>query len=315
MQRYFLKRLVSTFPTLLIIAVVGFILIHLRPGDPVSLALGGEADEQQVAQVRKLMGLDDPLVLQFPRWFARFVTRLDLGVSIQLNRPVNGLLLSRAEPTLLLAGLGFALALLMGVGAGVTAACNHGRVRDQTIIALSSLGMSMPVFWFGLILILLFSVKFGLFPVAGYTPLAVGVLPAIRSVFLPALALGLIEAGLIARMTRNTLLEVLAEDYVRTARSKGLSEMAVVYKHALRNAMGPVATVAGLSVARLMGGSVVLEDVFAIPGIGRMLLTAITKRDYPVIQGVVLLLGLIYMAVNLFVDLFYAYTNPRLRSQ
>jgi peptide/nickel transport system permease protein len=310
---FLVKRALSSLVTLAVVAVVSFTLIYLTPGDPVSLALGEEATEQDIARVRAQLGLDQPLPLQFARWFWRFATRLNLGVSLQYNEPVTSLMLERAESTLLLAAMSFFLAVCVGVPAGVAAATHHSLPRDQVVMTFATLGMSIPGFIFGLALILTFSVRLGWFPVAGYVRLEQGIFPSLAHILLPSVALGLSEAALVARMTRASMLEVLQQDYVRTARSKGLAERLVIYKHAMRNASVPIVTVIGLSVARLLGGAVVLEEVFALPGMGRLAVTAIRRRDYPIVQATVLLVGIIYMLVNLVVDILYAHLDPRVK--
>jgi peptide/nickel transport system permease protein len=311
--RHLVRRTVSALITLLVVALVSFTLIHLTPGDPVAIALGEAATAEQITETRERLGLNDPLPVQFARWFGRFLTRFDLGISLQLNQPVGHALASRAEPTLLLAGLGFILAVGLGVPSGVVAAVHHSRLADQLIMMVATLGMTVPAFILGIGLILAFSVELGWFPVAGYIPMSEDFGATLRSILLPAVALGLAEAALIARITRSSVIEVLREDFVRTARAKGLSEARVIYGHALRSALIPILTVVGLTVARLLGGTVVLEEVFGLPGMGQLVVNAIRRRDYPVIQAAILLVGVVYMLINLIVDIAYGLVDPRVR--
>lgn len=300
-------------PTLAVVAVVGFMLVHLTPGDPAVFAAGPEASPAVIEQIRERMGLNRPLHIQFLAWLRSMVVDGSLGVSIQTGEPVTSILASRAEPTIALALASFIVALVIGMPLGFLGAVQRGRLGDRLIMAVATFGVSVPRFWLGLMLMLLFAVTWRWLPVGGYRPFSDGFFDAVRHLVLPALALGMAEAALIARMTRTALLEVLNEDYVRTARSKGLVEPVVLVKHALRTALIPILTVAGLSLANLLGGSVAIEVVFNYPGIGRGLMTAITRRDYPVVQAVVLLVGLIYMLVNLLIDLAYAGVDPRVR--
>lgn len=313
MGAYLARHLLSASITLFTIAILSFLLIHLTPGDPIAFALGEQASAEQITQIREGLGLNDPLPQQFVRWLGRILLKFDLGTSLQTNQPVLTLLTSRVEPTLLFAAFSFLIAALVGLPSGILAAVRHARIADQVTMGFATLGMSIPTFMFGIGLILAFAVRFEWFPVAGYVPLREGVLGTFRHIFLPSLALGLTEAAFIARITRTSLLEVLGEDYIRTARSKGLKEARIIRRHALLTASIPIITVIGLTIARLLGGSVVLEEVFSLPGIGQMAITAIRRRDYPVIQAVVLLSGLIYMLVNLIVDVAYAYVDPRIR--
>lgn len=313
MFRYLINHIISILPTLAVVAVVGFMLVHLTPGDPAVFAAGPEASPAVVEQIRERMGLNRPLHVQFLAWVRNIIVEGNLGVSIQTGEPVSAILASRAEPTIALALASFFVALVIGVPLGFLGAVQRGRLGDRLIMAVATFGVSVPRFWLGLMLMLLFAVTWRWLPVGGYRPFADGVLDALRHLVLPALALGMAEAALIARMTRTAMLEVMNEDYVRTARSKGLVEQRVLVKHALRTALIPILTVAGLSLANLLGGSVAIEVVFNYPGIGRGLMTAITRRDYPVVQAVVLLVGVIYMVVNLLIDLAYAGVDPRVR--
>lgn len=312
MTRYILRRSVALLPVLLIVATVGFVLIHLAPGDPAAVMLGPDATPQEVESLRHILGLDQPLILQLARWYAR-VLQGDLGYSIFLHRPVIQAITERLEPTVLLTTMSLAVGIAMGVPAGIIAAVRRNSWVDQATMGLALCGLTVPSFWLGLNLILVFSLYLGLFPVAGYTPFKESVPAALRSLVLPALTLGFTGSALIARMTRSSMLEVLSEDYIRTARSKGSPERKVIYRHALRNAMIPTLTVIGLTIGGLLAGAVVTETVFALPGVGRLVISSVLRRDYPVIQGVLMFIASMYVLVNLLIDLLYVSLNPRIK--
>lgn len=312
MTRYILRRSVALLPVLLIVATVGFVLIHLAPGDPAAVMLGPDATPQEVESLRHILGLDQPLILQLARWYAR-VLQGDLGYSIFLHRPVIQAITERLEPTVLLTTMSLAVGVAMGVPAGIIAAVRRNSWVDQATMGLALCGLTVPSFWLGLNLILVFSLYLGLFPVAGYTPFKESVPAALRSLVLPALTLGFTGSALIARMTRSSMLEVLSEDYIRTARSKGSPERKVIYRHALRNAMIPTLTVIGLTIGGLLAGAVVTETVFALPGVGRLVISSVLRRDYPVIQGVLMFIASMYVLVNLLIDLLYVSLNPRIK--
>ncbi len=312
MTRYILRRSVALLPVLLIVATVGFVLIHLAPGDPAAVMLGPDATPQEVEALRHILGLDQPLILQLARWYAR-VLQGDLGYSIFLHRPVIQAITERLEPTVLLTTMSLAVGVAMGVPAGIIAAVRRNSWVDQAAMGLALCGLTVPSFWLGLNLILVFSLYLGLFPVAGYTPLKESVPSALRSLVLPALTLGFTGSALIARMTRSSMLEVLSEDYIRTARSKGSPERKVIYRHALRNAMIPTLTVIGLTIGGLLAGAVVTETVFALPGVGRLVISSVLRRDYPVIQGVLMFIASMYVLVNLLIDILYVSLNPRIK--
>jgi len=313
MTRYIFRHILSMLPTLAVVAVVGFMLVHLTPGDPAVFAAGPEASPEVVERIRERMGLNRPLYVQFLAWVRSIALEGSLGVSIQTGEPVASILRARAEPTIALALTAFLVTLVIGVPLGVMAAVQRGRLGDRVIMAIATFGVSVPRFWLGLMLMLLFAVTWRWLPVGGFKPLSAGLYEMVRHLLLPALALGMAEAALIARMSRTALLEVLNEDYVRTARAKGVMAPTVLVRHALRTALIPILTVAGLAFANLLGGSVAIEVVFNYPGIGRTLITAITRRDYPVVQAVVILVGVIYMIINLLIDLFYSVVDPRVR--
>ncbi|HEU5422277.1 MAG TPA: ABC transporter permease [Nitrolancea sp.] len=312
MLAYTLRRLLLTIPVMLLVATGVFLLLHLTPGDPVGVMLGPDASEEQRLEMRHRLGLDRPLVVQYVDWLGR-VVRGDLGTSLFLDKPVTTALLERAQPTLMLTILASLVSLLVGLPSGVIAARRRGSWLDLGSMAVAMLGISMPTFWLGLNLILLFAVHLRVFPVAGYQPLSAGPWEALKYLVLPAVTLGVAQAALLARMTRSMMLEVLSQDYVRTARAKGLNEHAVLVRHTLRNAFIPLLTVIGLIVAALLSGAVVTEQVFNIPGVGRLLIQAIGRRDFPLVQGAVLVISAIYVLVNLAVDLLYAVIDPRIR--
>ncbi|PYO51191.1 MAG: peptide ABC transporter [Candidatus Rokuibacteriota bacterium] len=314
MKTYVARRLLALIPVILVVATVAFVLIHLAPGDPASIIAGPDASPDDVARIQRQLGLDAPFHVQLFRWYGR-LARGDLGQSIFLRRPVLEAIVDRAEPTILLTLYATLIAVTLGVPAGVVAARHHDGTADQALMAGALVGISIPNFLLGLLLILVFSVRLGWFPVAGYVPLESGWLGTLRSLTLPAFALGVVQSALIARIARSAMLDVLREPFITAGRARGLSERAVVYKHALKNAMIPTITVIGISLAILISGSVIVEQVFNIPGLGRLIISAVLRRDYPVIQGVVLCIAGIYMLVNLAVDLSYVVFDPRIRYQ
>jgi len=311
---YLLQRVLAVIPVMLVVATVAFVLIHLAPGDPASVIAGPYAAPDDIAKLRHQLGLDQPLPVQLLRWYGRLLTG-DLGDSIFLRRPVLEAIAERLEPTLLLTTFATLIAVLIGVPIGVVSARRHNSVTDQSFMVLALLGISIPNFLLGLLLILVFGVWLGWFPVAGYVPLESGLWPNLRSLLMPAASLGFVQSALIARITRSSMLDVLREQYILAGRAKGLPERAVVYKHALKNAIIPTLTVVGITFAILIGGAVVIETVFNIPGLGRLIISAVLRRDYPVIQGVVLLIAVAYTLVNLMVDLAYLALDPRIRYQ
>ena len=314
MKTYVVRRLLALVPVAVVVATVAFILIHLAPGDPASIIAGPDASPDDVARLQRQLGLDAPFHVQLFRWYGR-LARGDLGQSIFLRRPVLEAIVDRAEPTILLTIYATMIAVAIGVPAGVLAARHHDGTTDQALMAGALIGISIPNFLLGLLLILFFSVRLGWFPVAGYSPLEYGWFGTLRSLTLPAFALGVVQSALIARIARSAMLDVLREQFIVAGRAKGLGERAVVYKHALKNAMIPTVTVIGISLAILISGSVIVEQVFNIPGLGRLIISAVLRRDYPVIQGVVICIAGIYMLVNLAVDLSYVIFDPRVRYQ
>ena len=312
MLRYLIRRILALIPVMFIVATVVFFLIHLIPGDPASVLLGPNATPTDVKRVQAQLGLDKPLYRQFVIWFSN-VVRGDLGRSIFLDRPVTQAVFERAEPTLVLVTLSLIVAVLIGLPAGILAAIKPNHWLDKTLMFFAILGVSIPTFWLGLNFIEVFSVLLKWLPAAGYAPLASGIGKNLRYMILPALSLGFNQSALIARMCRSSMLEVMQHDYIRTARSKGLAEGGVIVKHALRNVMIPTVTVIGISFAVLIGGAIVTEIVFNIPGVGMLIMSSVLRRDYPTIQGCVLIIAAAYVFINLIVDIIYTYIDPRVR--
>ncbi|WP_255413927.1 ABC transporter permease [Pseudonocardia sp. MH-G8] len=308
-----LRRALAALPTLLGVLVVVFLVVHLIPGDPVRALLGDQATAEQVARTRQDLGLDQPLLSQFLDYLARLL-RGDLGVSIASRQPVADQIAARLPSTATLAIAGVLMSVVIGVPLGVLSATMRGRVADLVTLVISSFGVAAPPFWIGILLSTAFAIHLGWLPaIGGGEPGDTGSI--LRALVLPATALGLSGMALVARMTRSSMLDVLSEDYVRTARAKGLGERAVVYKHGLRNAAIPIVTVIGLNFGHLLGGTIVMETVFARPGIGKLLLDAILGRDYPVVQGVTLVIAVSFVLVNLLTDLTYPFFDPRLKTR
>ncbi len=313
MSRYILRRLASAVPVVVLVAVIVFVAVKLAPGDPVLVMLGADARPEVVEALRRDLGLDRPVHVQFLHWAGRALTG-DLGRSVFLDRPVTTAIAERIEPTLLLTFGAVAVAVVIGVPAGILSAIRKGGLVDRFFMFLALSGVSIPEFWLALNLVVVFGVDLGWFPVAGYVPIAEGgLLQAIRCLVMPAFAVGFIQSALIARMTRGSMIEVLSQDYVRTARAKGLPPFLVVAKHAFRNVLISVVTVVGLVFALALGGAIVVETVFNIPGIGRLLIESVLRRDYTLIQGVVLYIAVAYVLFNLLVDVLYVYIDPRVR--
>lgn len=298
--------------TLFFVSVLVFVVIRVLPGDAAMIILGTEGSPEAVARLRASMGLDRPFAVQYLEWIGR-AARGDLGRSIQYDVPVAGLILSRMNVTLPLTLLAAGLMVVTAVPVGVFAATRHRRWGDYLAMTLSQLGVAVPAFWAGLLLVLLFSVKLGWVQSGGFDGWSQGLWPALRSLILPAAALGFFQFAVLARTTRSAVLEVLREEYVKTARAKGVAEGGVLFRHALRNAMIPVITVAGIQLGQLMAGSIVLETVFYLPGLGRLALGAIGARDLPVVQGVVLFVASMIVLINVAVDVLYGFLDPRIR--
>jgi len=310
MSRFILSKAAGMLSVLAIVAVLVFVLTRAASGDPVSVLLGDQATAADIERVKKDYGLDQPLPVQFGYWL-REVLHGNLGQSIFLQRPVTQALAERAEPTALLSLLAVSIAALIGIPCGIVSAVFRGRAIDQVFTGVAMLGASVPSFWLGLVLIQIFAVSLGWFPVSGYGAPGAPLAERLHALMLPATVLGLLNSALIIRFTRASMLDVLGEDYVRTARSKGLSETTVVLKHALRNALVPIVTVLGLTVALMIGGAVVTETVFGLPGVGNLVVSAVLRRDYPVIQGALLVVAALYVLINFSIDLLYAVIDPR----
>jgi peptide/nickel transport system permease protein len=311
-RKFILSRLVGMLAVLALVAVLVFVLTRAASGDPVSVLLGDQATAADIERVKKDYGLDKPVPVQFGYWL-REVLHGNLGQSIFLQRPVTQALAERAEPTALLALMAVAIAAGIGIPCGIVSAVYRGRLVDQVFTGVAMLGASIPSFWLGLVLIQMFAVSLGWFPVSGYGAPDASLAERLHALILPASVLGLLNSALITRFTRASMLDVLGEDYVRTARSKGLSETTVVLKHALRNALVPIVTVLGLTVALMIGGAVVTETVFGLPGVGNLVVGAVLRRDYPVIQGALLVVAAIYVVINFSIDLLYALVDPRVK--
>ena len=312
MLSYLLKRLASTLIVMLLVSVLVFMLLHLAPGDPAAVLAGDNASAEQIAQLRASLGLSEPLTTQFIRWLG-LVLQGNLGQSIFSSEPVTLLIAQRTEPTLSIALATLAIAIPVALTLGVVAAHRVGTLTDRVLMMISVVGFSVPAFVVGYLLVYVFSVRLQWMPVQGYSPIADGVVQWATYLVLPALTLSLTYTALIARMTRATLLEVLSEDFIRTARAKGLPTLRLLLVHGLRNAGVPIATVIGIGIALLIGGVVITETVFNIPGIGRLVVDSISRRDYPVIQGVILVFSGIYVVLNLAIDLSYTLIDPRIR--
>jgi peptide/nickel transport system permease protein len=312
MTGYILRRLVLMIPVLLIVSVIIFALIHITPGDPAAVMAGEDATASQVEEMRERLGLNDPIHVQFFDWFIHAL-QLDFGDSIFLRQPVTEAMLERVQPTFLLTLYAMTLAILISVPAGVIAAVKRNSLIDRLLMVVSISGAAVTGFFFGIVLILLFAVVLGWLPSGGYVDIGDDPIQHFKLMILPTIALGFSTAGLLSRMVRSTMLDVLKEDYVRTAYAKGLPNRHVILFHALRNALIPAMTVLGISLAGLLGGSVVIETVFSLPGMGRLVVQSIGRRDFPVIQGVVLITAVIELFVMLLIDILYVYVDPRVR--
>lgn len=312
MRNYIIKRILLVIPVIIIVALIAFFITNLMPGDPVRVILGNFATEEQVIRLEQELGLDQPLIIRFFSWLSR-VVRGDFGNSIYLDAPVSEVLLNRIKPTFMIAVSSQLLGLVMGLTLGITAAVNHKKILDQLSIGVSLLGISIPSFWLSLILIYVFAVRLGWLPVSGFSSFSEAGLGALRYLILPSITLAFMQAGLIARMTRSAMLDTLKQDYIRTARSKGLSAKVIVFKHAFRNSLLPVITVIGHNFAVLLGGTWIIETIFVIPGTGFLAINAIMRRDIPVIQACIIFVAFIYIILNLLVDLSYGLINPKIK--
>ncbi|HTC09454.1 MAG TPA: ABC transporter permease [Acetobacteraceae bacterium] len=312
MFAFAIRRVLSTIPVMLIVALFVFSLLYIAPGDPAAIIAGDQATPADVERIRISLGLDRPYLVRFGDWLWH-ILHGDLGTSIFTNLPVTHMIAQRIEPTLSLMLMTVVFAIVIAIPLGVMAAWKHGTWIDRAVMVFCVLGFSVPVFVVGYLLAYIFALQLDWLPVQGFTPIEDGFWPFLQGLILPTVALGLIYVALLARITRATMLDVLGQDYVRTAKAKGVGQRQMLFVHALKNAAVPIITVIGNGVALLIGGAVVTESVFAIPGLGRLTVDAILRRDYPVIQGVVLLFSLTYVLVNLAVDLLYTVFDPRIR--
>ena len=312
MKRYIFQRLLAFIPVVALIGIFTFSLIHLAPGDPAALLGGQTGTREEIQKIKVRLGLDKPLIVQFWGWTKRTL-RGDLGESVASRLEITKLIRQRLPPSLWVGTTSQIFAILFGVPLGVLAAWKANSWLDRASMVFAVLAFSVPSFYLAYNLIFLFAVNLQWFPAIGYQPMSDGIWGWAHRLILPTVSVGLIIAGLLTRITRATMLEVLREDYVRTARAKGLAEVVVLFRHALRNAFAPVLTVIGLGVATLITGLVVTETVFAIPGVGRLVVDSIQRRDYPTIQGLMLVIGLAYLTINLLIDLAYVYIDPRIR--
>lgn len=306
------RRLAGMLTVMFIVATMVFFLTRLAPGDPAALMLGDQASLADVAELRKTYGLDQPVIVQYGLWLKELL-RGNLGQSIFLQRPVMVAIVERAEPTFFLALLSILVATAIGVPAGIASAVWRGRASDQVVSGGAMLAASIPSFWLGLMFIQFFAVRLGWFPVAGYGPPGAPFVERLYHLMLPASVLGIVNSALITRFTRASMLDVLNEDYVRTARAKGLSEARVILRHGLGNALVPIITVVGLTAALLVGGAIVTETVFGLPGIGNLVVSAVLRRDYPVIQGALIVIAGIYVLINFSIDVMYTLVDPRVK--
>ncbi|MBL8839021.1 MAG: ABC transporter permease [Alphaproteobacteria bacterium] len=312
MMAYIVRRLLATIPVMAIVGIFVFMLLHLSPGDPAAIIAGDNATEANVAAIRARLGLDRPLYEQFVSWVWQTV-RGDLGVSMFSNLPVTTLVMQRAEPTIALALTTLFVAITIAVTLGVLAAWRAGTLVDRVVMGFAVMGFSVPVFVVGYMLVYVFAIQLRWVPVQGYQSIFDGIGPWLHRLILPSVALGLAYVALIARITRASMLEVLAEDYIRTANAKGVGTGRMLLRHALKNAAVPIVTVIGIGVALLISGVVITESVFNLPGVGRLVVDAIARRDYPIIQGVMILFAGVYVLVNLTVDIAYTFLDPRIR--
>jgi peptide/nickel transport system permease protein len=312
MTGFVIRRVLTAIPVMAFVALFVFSLLYIAPGDPAAVIAGDQASAEDIERIRHSLGLDRPFLVRFAEWSWQ-VLQGNLGTSMFTGLPVTELIKQRIEPTLSLMAVTLVFAISAAVPIGVLAAWKAGSLLDRLFMAFAVLGFSVPVFVAGYVLAYVFALQLDWLPVQGYTPLSQGLLPWFENLILPAIALGFVYIALIARTTRAAMLEVLSQDYVRTARAKGMSERGILFLHALKNAAVPIVTVVGIGIALLIGGAVVTESVFAIPGLGRLTIDAIVRRDYPLIQGIVLMFSMVYVLVNLAIDLLYTLVDPRIR--
>ncbi|MFK9093041.1 ABC transporter permease [Bacillus salipaludis] len=310
MGKYIIRRLFDLLPTIFVVAVIVFIITRLIPGDPASVMLGPQASVEDIESLRQKLGLNDPLYVQFFHYIGDLL-RGNFGISLTYNEPIVQLILERFPNTLVLAASALIIALMIGVPAGIISASKQNSLLDYSVMLVSLIGVSMPIFWLGVMLVLYFSVNLGWFPATGMGSLEEGLIPYLKHLILPSITLATIPMATFARITRSSMLEVISQDYIKTARSKGLSEFWVICKHAFKNALTPLLTVLGMQISMMLGGAVLTETIFSWPGMGRLIVDAIDKRDFVVVQGTVLFIAVIFVLVNLLVDVMYKVVNPR----
>lgn len=309
---YLIKRILSLIPVLFVVSIIVFSIIHMTPGDPASIMLGEDATAEQIEQLREDLGLNLPLIQQYTNWVVN-AFQVDLGSSYFMNEPVTESILTHLSPTISLTIMSQILALVIAIPIGIFAARRRGTIADQSVMGLALFGMSVPNFILGLLTMLVFGVMLGWLPIAGYAPLDSGLWNHVQYLILPAISLGTLQAALITRITRSSMLEVLNNNYIKSARAKGVKERQIIYYHAFRNAFLPILTVIGQTFGVLIAGAVITETIFNIPGIGQLTINSIQRRDYPVIQGVIFFVAIAYVSINLIVDLLYGVVNPRVR--
>ncbi len=312
MYAYIVRRILATIPVMGVVAIFVFLLLHLTPGDPATVIAGDYARPEDIERIRAQLGLNDPLYIQFGKWLWRLFQG-DMGISIFSNLPVTHLIQQRLEPTIMMALTTIVISVAVAVPLGVLAAWRQGTWVDRAVMVFAVLGFSVPIFVVAYAMIWGFSIQLKWLPVQGYTSISEGLIPFLRNIIMPAVALGMVYVALIARITRASVMEVLNEDYIRTARAKGLASTTILIRHALKNAAVPIVTVIGIGIALLIGGVVVTESVFNIPGLGRLTVDAILRRDYPIIQGLILIFSGVYVLVNLLIDISYTFLDPRIR--
>lgn len=312
MRAFILRRVMETAVTLFIVSIIAFVLVQLVPGDPVLSLVGMETQEAEIQRLRHEMGFDKPLIVQYGHWMSK-VARGDFGMSVRYKEKVNRLIAQSAPISLFLGAVSFVIGMLVGIPAGVVTAVRRGKFLDSVITACSNVGIAVPVFWLGVMLIYVFAVKLGWLPVSGYTSPFENLGLSLRKMVMPVVCLSLFQIAILARQTRSSMLEVVQQDYIRTAWSKGLSERIIVGRHALKNAFIPIITIGGVLVAQLVGGAVLTETIFNIPGMGRLIVSGVLQNDFVVVQGCTLVVAMVVAVINLVVDISYAWLDPRIR--
>jgi peptide/nickel transport system permease protein len=312
MRAYIIRRLIETAGTVFIVSIIVFTLLQLVPGDPIVSLVGTESSQAEVERLRHELGFDKPLVIQYSHWLAKVVSG-DFGVSLRYREKVNRLIVQSAPITLTLGGFSFLIGIFVGIPAGIVTAIRRGGFLDSAVTLLSNFGIAIPIFWFGIMLIYLFGMKLGWLPISGYTSPLENFGLSIRKMVMPVACLSLFQIAILARQTRSSMLEVIQQDYIRTAWSKGLGERLIIVRHALKNALIPIVTIGGLLIASLVGGAVITETVFNIPGMGRLIVAGVLQNDFIVVQGCTLVVAMLVAFINLIVDISYAWLDPRIR--